>query len=64
MREHRSLLQGLADERVWELEEVLVNLSEERNGVHGFCVVQDKNQSPQEGLVYVTVERPHSWLGF
>lgn len=50
MREYRSLLQGLAEERVWELEEVLVNLSEERNGAPGFCVVQDKNQSPQEGL--------------
>lgn len=30
---------GVLEERVWELEEVLVILFEVRNGVDGFCVV-------------------------
>lgn len=52
---------GVSEERVWELEEVLVTLSEVRNGADGFCAVQGKIKLQKKGCV-CAYEEPHSWL--
>lgn len=58
MKEHLSLLPGVAEERAWELEKVLVTLSKERNNANGVCVVQGKINLHKKGCVCDCVEVP------
>lgn len=58
VKEHLSLLPGVAEERVWEFKEVLAALSEERNGADTFCAVQGKIKLRKKGCICDSEEAP------
>ena len=58
MKEHLSLLPGVAEERVWGFKEVSVTLSEERTGADMFCAVQGKLKLHKKGCICDSEEVP------